>query len=581
MHSLFLCKNKSQNFIHSIRKCYFSISTTNFSLLNHLKNNCSTLKHLDTVYAAMIITKTTQDCFLMNQFITACSTFNHINFAFLAYTHMASPNLFVYNAMTRAFVKCHHPIQALVLYTRMLRAGILPSSYTFSSLIKACSLAFEAEFGLAVHCHVWRLGFVSNAFVQTGLIDFYSSFGRIVESTKVFDEMPERDVFVWTTMVSCLAKAGDMSSAKGLFDLMPEKNTAAWNALIYGYAKLRDVESAEFLFDRMDVRDIISWTTMISCYSQNKRFREALVIFNEMTKAGFCPDEVTMATVFSTCAHLGALGLGMEIHLYAMQNGFDLDVYIGSSLIDMYAKCGSLDRSLLVFFKLREKNLFCWNSVIEGLAAHGYAKEALTMFDKMEMEKNKPNGVTFISVLNACAHAGLVEQGRKRFESMMHDYSIPPAIEHYGCMVDLLSKAGLLEEALELIRNMNFQPNSVIWGALLGGCKLHRNLKIAQISVDELMVLEPGNAGHYTLLVNMYAEVNKWDKVTTMRRTIKEQGIEKKQPGSSWIEMEREVHQFAASDKSHPASDEIYSLLTDLDGQLKLAGQITRLWSIL
>ncbi|EEF30017.1 basic helix-loop-helix-containing protein, putative [Ricinus communis] len=293
----------------------------------------------------------------------------------------------------------------------MLRSKILPSSYTFSSLIKACGLASEVKFGEVVHGHVWRHGLESHVFVQTALVDFYSTVGRIIESKKVFDEMPERDIFAWATMVTSLARIGDMSSARRLFDMMPEKNTAAWNTLIYGYSKLRDLESAEFLFSQMHERDIISWTTMVNCYAQNKKFGEALVVFNQMIKTGICPDEVTMATVISACAHLGALDLGKEIHLYVMQNGFDLDVYIGSSLIDMYAKCGSLDRSLLVFFKLQEKNLFCWNSVIEGLAAHGYAKEALEMFRKMGREKIKPNGVTFISVLNACAHAGLVEEG--------------------------------------------------------------------------------------------------------------------------------------------------------------------------
>nr|TKS12180.1 pentatricopeptide repeat-containing family protein [Populus alba] len=404
--------------------------------------------------------------------------------------------------------------------------------------------------------------------------------GRIEESVRVFDEMPERDVFAWTTMISGLVRVGDMSSAGRLFDMMPDRNLATWNTLIDGYARLREVDVAELLFNQMPARDIISWTTMINCYSQNKRFREALGVFNEMAKHGIGPDEVTMATVISACAHLGALDLGKEIHYYIMQHGFKLDVYIGSALIDMYAKCGSLDRSLLMFFKLQEKNLFCWNSVIEGLAVHGYAEEALAMFEKMEREKIKPNGVTFVSVLSACNHAGLIEEGRKRFASMTRDHSIPPGVEHYGCMVDLLSKAGLLEEALQLIRTMKVEPNAVIWGALLSGCKLHRNLEIAQVAANKLMVLEPGNSGYYTLMVNMNAEVNRWGEAAKIRLTMKEQGVEKRSPGSSWIEMESQVHQFAASDKTHAASDEIYSLLAELDGQMKLAGyEKQRQWS--
>ncbi|KAG6785471.1 hypothetical protein POTOM_011204 [Populus tomentosa] len=441
-----------------------------------------------------------------------------MDYAVLAYTQMENPNVFVFNAMIKGFVQSYQPVQALELYVQMLRANVSPTSYTFPSLIKACGLVSQLRFAEAVHGHVWRNGFDSHVFVQTSLVDLYSSMGRIEESVRVFDEMPERDVFAWTTMISGLVR--------------------------------------------------------------NKRFREALGVFNEMAKHGIGPDEVTMATVISACAHLGALDLGKEIHYYIMQHGFNLDVYIGSALIDMYAKCGSLDRSLLMFFKLREKNLFCWNSVIEGLAVHGYAEEALAMFDKMEREKIKPNGVTFVSVLSACNHAGLIEEGRKRFASMTRDHSIPPGVEHYGCMVDLLSKAGLLEEALQLIRTMKLEPNAVIWGALLSGCKLHRNLEIAQAAANKLMVLEPGNSGYYTLMVNMNAEVNRWGEAAKIRLTMKEQGVEKRCPGSSWIEMESQVHQFAASDKSHAASDGIYLLLAELDGQMKLAGYVKqRQWS--
>ncbi|CAK7349323.1 unnamed protein product [Dovyalis caffra] len=501
---------------------YLSIQT----IVSHLKH-CSKLKQLQSLYATMFKTNTNQDCFLMNQFISACSTCDRIDYAVLAYTEMKNPNVFVYNAMIKGFVQCYQPIKALELYIHMLRANVSPTSYTFPSLTKACSLVSQLRFGEAVHCHVWRNGFDSDVFIQTSLVDFYSSMGRIVESTRVFDEMPERDVFAWTTMISGLVRARDMSSARRLFDMMPGRNIATWNTLIDGYARLRDVDAAELLFDQMHARDIISWTTMINCYSRNERFREALGVFNEMGKYGISPDEVTMATVISACGHLGALDLGKEIHYYVMQNGFNLDVYIGSALIDMYAKCGSLDKSLLMFFKLREKNLFCWNSLIEGLAVHGFAEEALAMFDKMVREKIKPNGVTFISVLSACTHAGLIEEGRQRFERMTRDHLIPPEVEHYGCMVDLLSKAGLLEEALDLIRTMKLKPNAVIWGALLSGCKLHRNLEIAQVAVNNLMVLEPGNSGYYTLLVNMNAEVNRWGEAAKIRLTMKDQGVEK------------------------------------------------------
>ncbi|KAK9945132.1 hypothetical protein M0R45_010662 [Rubus argutus] len=539
------------------------------SIVDRIKKCCS-LTELERLCASMIKTSAIQDSFFTNQLITACSSLSRIDYAVLAFAQMGNPNAFVYNAMIRGFVHCGHPIQALNFYINMLRDRVFPTSYTFPSLIKACSSLSVLGLGEAVHGHIWKNGFDSHVFVQTALVDLYSKLGRISESRKVFDEMPERDAFAWTTMVSSHARVGDMSSARMLFDEMTERNTATWNTMIDGYARLGNVESAEMLFKQMPARDIISWTTMITCYSQNKKFGEALGVFNDMRMNGVSPDAVTMATVVSACAHLGALDLGKEIHFYVMQHGFDLDVYIGSALIDMYAKCGTLDKSLVVFFKLRDRNLFCWNSAIEGLAVHGYAKEALSMFSKMEREKIKPNGITFISVLSACTHAGFVEEGRRRFLSMTKDYSISPAVEHYGCMVDLLSRAGLLEDALELIKSMKLKPNSVIWGALLGGCKLHRNMEIAKVSVNELMVLEPDNSGYYNLIVNMYAEVNRWGEVADVRAFMKQLGVEKTCPGSSWIEIQRKIYTFAASDKSHAASGEIYLLLAELYEQLKL-----------
>ncbi|KAF6145624.1 hypothetical protein GIB67_018730 [Kingdonia uniflora] len=269
---------------------------------------------------------------------------------------------------------------------------------------------------------------------------------------------------------------------------MPGRNIASWKTMISRYGKLGYVESATILLSQMLSRDFITWTTMIACFSQNKWLREAINIFKEVIETpGFSPDEVTISSVLSACAHLDSLEMGRKMYNYLMQNRFDINVYIGSALVDMYAKCGSVMRSLVVFFKLREMNLFCWNSIIEGLAVYGYGEQALNMIKEMEKEKIKPNGATFISVLGACTHEGLVQMARKWFLSMTHDYSISPTIEHYGCMVDILSRAGHLDEALELIRRMTIESNSVIWGALLGGCKLHGNLEIAQVSMEMLM----------------------------------------------------------------------------------------------
>lgn len=535
-------------------------------IIEHLKI-CSNLRQLESIYAFMVKNSYNQDCFMINQFVSACSTFSQTDYAIQAYTQMEDPNVFVYNAVIRACVSCFVPIQSLQIYLQMLRARISPTSYTFPSVIKSCAFIQQYRIGEAINGQIWKFGFKSHVYVQTALIDFYSCFGKILESRQVFDEMVERDTFAWTSMISVHSRSGDMVSAHKLFDEMPERTCASWNSLIDGYARIKDIKSAELLFNNMPSKDLISWTTMINSYSQNKLYQESLSTFINMTKHGITPDEVTMATVISACAHLGTLDIGKKIHLYIAKNRFNLDVYIGSSLIDMYAKCGNLDQSLLVFYKLPEKNLFCWNSIIEGLASHGYAKESLKMFSQMKKENIKPNGITFISVLSACTHGGLVKEGRKLFQSMSQNFLIPPGIEHYGCMVDLLCKAGMLEDAMELIKEMGMEPNGVIWGAVLGGCKIQKNLELARVAVEKLMVLEPDNSGYYSLFVNMLAEENRWSEVARIRSSMKEFRVEKKIPGSSWIEIEGKLHQFSASDKYHECSKEIYVLLDRVCGK--------------
>lgn len=421
------------------------------------------------------------------------------------------------------------------------------------------------------------MGFGSEVVLQTGLIDFYSSLCRVDETKRVFAEMGERDVFSWNSMIVALARLGCLDDARKMFDEMPEKNVVSWNTMIMGYAKTGDVESASWLFSRMQTKNLISWTSMISCYSYNSCFREAVDTFEQMKAGGITPDQVTMATVIAACAHLGALEVGKQVHLYAMLNGFELDVYMGSTLIDMYAKCGSLERSLLVFFKLKEKNLFCWNSMIEGLAVHGHGREALDMFYRMTKEAHiQPNWVSFVSALSACAHSGLVEEGRRMFSTMISDYLIMPKMEHYCCMVDLLGRAGLLKEALDVIMSMEMEPSAVIWGALLGGCKIHGNLEIGKVAAAKLLALEPDRSSNYILLVNMYAETNRWPDVASVRSVMKDNRVQKRSPGCSWIEIDRVVHEFAASDASHPSFDEISLSLIGLDEQLRFAGHDPR-----
>ena len=302
------------------------------------------------------------------------------------------------------------------MFVEMLKSTYLrPACHTFSFLVKACERAPDVVFGEAVHGQIRKMGFGWEIVLQTGLIDFYSSSLKVEETKRAFDEMGgERDVFSWNSIIFALSRLEHLEEARRMFDEMPQKNVVSWNTMIAGYVKCGDVESASCLFSRMPMKNLLSWTSMISCYTQNNHFKEAVETFEQMKAAGITPYQVTMATVIAACAHHGALDAGKQVHQYAMLNGFKLDVRMDSALIDMHAKCGSLERSLEAFSRLEQKNLFCWNSMIDGLAIHGRGREALNMFYRMEEEARiGPNWVSFVCVLNACTHSGLVEQGRR------------------------------------------------------------------------------------------------------------------------------------------------------------------------
>ncbi|CAN6438826.1 unnamed protein product [Victoria cruziana] len=561
-------------FLSESQRCVQDLMVTRHRVVSHLQR-CSGFSELKAVHATVIKTDLCNDGLVATRLLGACSSVGMMDYAVLIFAHMRKPRVYAWNVMIRGFARCALPGEAVGFYGDMLKFGVRPTSFTFASVIKACSQSSSLRLGEEIHGHVFKEGFGSEVFVQTTLVDFYSSSGEIDRARKVFDEMTLRDSVAWTAMISGHAKAGDMESARNLFEVMPEKSTVAWNTMIAAYARSGDVDAAASLFRSMVDKDLVSWTTMIYCYSQNKCFKKAVIEFERMQQAGVDPDEVTLSTVLSACAHLGALEIGKKIHVFVSQRKqIYLDVYIGSALIDMYAKCGSIERSLLVFFKLREKNLFCWNSLIEGLAMHGCAVEAIALFRKMEMGKKvMPNGVTFVSVLSACDHAGLVDVGREVFSSMTRIYEITPEIEHYGCMVDLLSRAGYLEEAMALINGMKMKPNAVIWGALLGGCRTHGNVELGEVAVKNLIIVEPVNSGYYVLLANMYAKTNRWADVARVRVMMKGKGVQKS-PGYSSIVVNGVVHEFLSFDDMHPECEEIYDLLEKLGSQLRLAGYV-------
>lgn len=373
-----------------------------------------------------------------------------------------------------------------------------------------------------------------------------------------------------TALVDMYAKLGLLPLARRKLDEMQVTDVAPWNSIIAGYAKAGDMEAALGLFRLMPAKNVISWTAMISGYSQNGQYTNALDMFLRMEREkDVRPNQVTIASVLPACANLGALEVGERIEIYARENKYLSNLFVSNALLEMHARCGRIDKARHLFDEIRiKRNLCSWNSMIMGLATHGRCLEALELFQEMLRERISPDDVTFVAVLLACTHGGMVVRGRQLFESMQQNFSITPKLEHYGCMVDLLGRAGELGEAYNLIQSMPMKPDSVVWGALLGACSFYGRVDLAEKAAGFLFELDPWNPGNYVILSNIYASAGQWDDVARLRISMKGSGITKA-AGYSFIEEGGIIHKFIVEDRSHPRRDEIYALLNAVYTKMK------------
>lgn len=525
---------------------------------------------------------------------------------------MPQKNLVSWTAMIGGYVQNGDPDAALKFFNQMLMGGVVPNAFTVTNVISACVHLGALQQCKWIHAYVIRSGFLSDFFVETALIDMYAKHNHIEDACQVFDGMPTRDVVSWTAMIDACAQSGYAHKALELFHEMKrvgvkpnsvtllsvllacaelgdlsrgkcihhyviinglQSDDSVGNSLVSMYAKCGSVEVALKLFDTMSERDVVSWNAMIGGYAQNGHANDALVFFHQMQLAGMKPDPVTMVSLLSACTHLGALQQGKRIHSYIIRSGFTICVFLGTALIDMYAKCGSIKNAKQVFDRMCEKNVVVWSAMIAGYGVHGSGQDALSLFSQMQLLGPKPNHITFTSVLSACSHAGLVEEGWHYFHCMSQDYSITPQVKQYACMVDLLGRAGHLDEALEFIKRMPVEPDAAVWGALLGACRIHCNIELGEHVADHLFNLQPKDAGYYVLLSNIYAVAGRWDNMEKVRLLMKDRGL-KKTPGCSVIELNNRVHAFLIGDTSHPQSEQIYATLQTLTGQMEDLGYI-------
>eukprot|EP01018_Ginkgo_biloba_P025636 Gb_25611 [translate_table: standard] len=487
-----------------------------------LLQKCAKMEALSAgknVHAHIIKTGTRQDLILGNFLINMYAKCGVFEDARKLFENMPKRNVVSFTALIAGYAQNGQSNDALNLFVQMQREGIKANHFTLVSVLKACASLAALNEGSQVHAHAHFIeaGFASNVVVGSALVDMYAKCGRIEDARHAFDKMSERNAVSWTAMIAGYAQYGHLGEALKLFNQMPRTDIVSWNAMIVGLA-------------------------------QNGCNDEAFKLLYQMLKSGMKADQVTFASVLRACANLAVLHHGKQVHSHIIKSGFELQVLVGSALVDMYAKCGSIRNAWEVFDKMSKRNVVSWTTMIAACAQHGQGEDALQLFEKMQEKGVKANETTFVALLFACSHLGLVDEGRHYFDSMIKEHGIVPRVEHYSCMVDLLGRAGLLDEAEQLILEMPVEPNAAVWGALLGACRIHGNIDLGSRVAKHLLQLHLQDSATYVLLSNIYAALSRWDDVAKVRKLMKDTGL-KKQPGCSWIQVKHSMHVFVSGDE--------------------------------
>ncbi|KAI3826002.1 hypothetical protein L1987_00041 [Smallanthus sonchifolius] len=485
------------------------------------------------------------------------------------------------NVMIRSYVNNKQYERALHMYRSMFKLNITPDHFTVPQILKACSGSENLWVGLQTHVAVVKKGLHSNLYVGNGLITMYGKYDRLLDGRKVFDEMPSRDVVSWNSLVAAYAQNGLFDDAIEVCRTMIEScsvkpNAGTMASLSPAVTCATSSSNVMFMMEMFVnyVRDsLVSWNVMLAVYVNNSMPADAVNLYLQMESYGIDPDAITVASVLPACGDLSALSLGRKIHEYVKRKRLFPNLTLENALIDMYAKCGSLNDARKVFDEMQTRDVVSWTSMVSAYGMTGDGQTAVTVFSDMQHSGLTPDSISFVPVLSACSHAGLLDQGKQLFKLMTDEYNIVPRLEHLACMVDLLGRSGRINEAYEFIKNMKVKPNDRIWGALLSACKVHANMDIGLVAADQLFQSAPEQAGYYVLLSNIYAKAGRWKDVTSIRSIMKVKGV-KKEPGVSNVELNNQVHSFLAGDQSHPQSKQIYEELNIIVGKMRELGYV-------
>ncbi|KAL2334829.1 hypothetical protein Fmac_016042 [Flemingia macrophylla] len=495
-------------------------------------------------------------------------------------------NVVFYNVMIRSYVNNRRYNDALIVFRGMVSGGFGPDNYTYPCVLKACSCSDNLRFGLQLHGAVFKVQLDSNLFVGNGLIALYGKCGCLLEARHVLDEMLSRDVVSWNSMVAGYAQNMRFDDALEICREMeglrqkPDAGTMASLLPAVTNTSLENVLYVEEMFVKLEKKSLVSWNVMITVYMKNSMPEKAIDLYLQMEKYEVEPDAITCASVLPACGDLSALLLGRRIHEYAERKKLCPNILLENALIDLYARCGCLEHAKEVFDRMKFRDVASWTSLISAYGMTGQGHKAVALFTEMLNSGQSPDSIAFVAILSACSHSGLLNEGKFYFKQMTNDYRVTPKIEHFACLVDLLGRAGQVDEAYNFIKQMPMEPNERVWGALLSSCRVYSNMDIGLIAADKLLQSAPEQSGYYVLLSNIYAKAGRWTEVTAIRSLMKRRRI-RKTPGISNVELNNQVHTFLAGDTSHPQSKEIYEELGVLVGKMKELGYVPETGSAL
>ncbi|KAM0051444.1 putative tetratricopeptide-like helical domain superfamily, DYW domain-containing protein [Helianthus debilis subsp. tardiflorus] len=598
--------------------CLYKMSTSeikpDFYTFPPVLKACRDLNNGSRIHALILKTGLEWDVFVAASLVHMYCRFGLFDAAYQIFENMPFRDMGCWNAIISGFCQNGKGEKALEVLDEMRLEGIKMDSVTVSTILPVCAQMDDMVQGRLTHLYIVKHGLESDLFVGNAFINFYAKFCEVEHAQKFFDNLVTRDLVSWNSIIAAYEQNNNPDRALNFFyemqmngfkpDLLTlvsvalsiaqsrdsrtsrcvhgfilrrcwfEKDVIIGNAVVDMYAKLGDVDSARKLFDKIHLKDVVSWNTMITGYGQNGLADEAIEVYRMMVGTEYVtPNQGTWASIIPAYAHIGALKEGETTHGRVLKTGLLLDVFIGTCLIDLYGKCGKVEDTMNLFYEVPKTSSVPWNAVISCVGIHGHGETSLKLFRNMLDEGVRPDAITFISLLSACSHSGLVEQGEWCFEVMQRDYGIKPCLKHYGCFVDLLGRAGQLEKAYNFIISMPLQPDASVWGALLGACRIHGNADLGKVASDRLLEVDPDNVGYYVLLSNIYANAGKWDGVNTVRSLATSKGL-KKTPGWSSIELNNKMEVFYTGNQSHPQCDQIYEELETLTTKMKILGYI-------